>query len=55
MYKATTNQIDVENEAPFKKVKTVIHVEDTKTFFDEFSKELEYIYFGDTSDIDFVI
>ena len=62
--KATTNQIDVENETSVKKVKTVINAEDTKTFCDEFSEELEYIYFGDTgdesndsetSDIDFVI
>ena len=59
--KATTNQIDVENETSVKKVKTVINAEDTKTFCDEFSEEVEYIYFGDesddseTSDIDFVI
>ena len=62
--KATTNQINVKNEPPVEKVKTVINAEDTKTFCNEFSEELEYIYFGDTgdesddtetSDIDFVI
>ena len=62
--KATTNQFNVENEPSVKKVKTVINAADTKTFCNEFSEELEYIYFGDTgdecddtetSDIDFFI
>ena len=62
--KATTNQIDVKNEPPIKKAKTVINTEDTKTFCDEFSEESECVYFSDsgsesddsgTSDIDFVI
>ena len=62
--KATTNQVDVENESPVKNVKTVINTEDTKIFCNEFSEELEHIYFGDTgnkrdqsetSSIDFVI
>ena len=48
--KATTNQIDVENEPPVNKVKTEINVEDTKTFYNEFNGELEYIHFGDTAD-----
>ena len=58
--KGTSNQIDVKNKLPVKKVKPVINVEDTKKHCDEFS---EKIYFGDTgdesdsesSDIDFVI
>ena len=41
----TTNEIDVENEPPLKK-----NAEDTKIFCNEFSKELQYIYFGVTDD-----
>ena len=48
--KATTYQIDVENEPLVKKVKTVKNAENTKTLCDEFSEELEYIFFGDTGD-----
>ena len=40
-----TNEIDVENEPPLKK-----NAEDTKIFCNEFSKELQYIYFGVTDD-----
>ena len=47
--KANTIQIDVENVPPVKKVKPVINAEDIKTFFNEFSKESEYVYFGDTN------
>ena len=45
--KAVTNQINAEKETLVKKVKAVIKAEDTKTPCDEFSKKLEYIYFGD--------
>ena len=51
--KSTTNQIFVENKPLVKKVKTVINVEDTKTLCDEFSEELQHMYFdgsGDESD-----
>ena len=64
-YRATANQIDVENKLPVKKVKTVINLEDTKTFWNEFSQKLALIYFGgsesdesddsETSDIGFII
>ena len=46
--KATTNQIDIETEPPVKKARTVRNSEDPTTFCNEFSKPLEYIYFGDT-------
>ena len=37
--KATTNQIDVENEPPTEKVKPVKTAEDTKIFCDAFSEK----------------
>ena len=48
--KTTTNLIDIEKEPPVKKRRTTINVEDTATFCNEFSKALEYMYFGDTCD-----
>ena len=54
----------MENKPSVKKVKTVKIAEDTKTFCDELSEELEYVYFGDTGsesddrdipNIDFVV
>ena len=46
--KAITNQIDIEKEPPVKKARTVRNSEDPTTFYYEFSKPLEYIYFSDT-------
>ena len=48
--KSTANQIFVENKPPVKKVKTAINVDDTKTLWDEFSEELQYMYFDDSVD-----
>lgn len=48
--KATTNQIDVENEPPVKKVKPVKTAEDAKIFCNAFSEKLEYTYYGDTNE-----
>ena len=62
--KATTNQIDLEKQPPVTKSRTAIFVEDKTTFWDEYSEELEYVYFGDSChehndsqipDIDFVM
>ena len=40
----------MENKPPVKKVKTAINVDDTKTLWDEFSEELQYMYFDDSVD-----
>ena len=42
-HKATTNQINKERTSGY-------NVEETTTFWFEFNKALEYIYFGETCD-----
>ena len=44
---ATTNQIDFLKQPPDTKARSAIIAEGTTIFRDEFSEELECIYFGD--------